>query len=84
MAIGINSSANENNDKIFNLYVAVLRILEPQSVINPSAPPPEHAFTQLQNGCARNADSSGFYRRVRRLRVSKFPTQYCVSPFWKA
>jgi hypothetical protein len=41
VAIGINSSANENNDKIFNLYVAVLRILEPQSVINPSAPPPE-------------------------------------------
>ena len=48
MAIGINSSANENNDKIFNLYVAVLRILEPQSVINPSAPPPEPPADQPQ------------------------------------
>ena len=41
VAIGINSSANGNNDKIFNLYVAVLRILEPQSFINASAPSPE-------------------------------------------
>jgi D-alanyl-D-alanine carboxypeptidase len=39
VAIGINSSAFP--DAIGDLYQAVLGILEPQSVINPSAPPPD-------------------------------------------
>jgi hypothetical protein len=39
VAIGINSSAFP--DAIGDLYGAVLGILEPQSEINPSAPPPD-------------------------------------------
>jgi D-alanyl-D-alanine carboxypeptidase len=39
VVIALNSSAND--DKISSLYQAVLGILEPQSVINPNAPPPE-------------------------------------------
>jgi D-alanyl-D-alanine carboxypeptidase len=39
VAIGINSSASP--DALGSLYGAVLGILEPQSEINPSAPPPE-------------------------------------------
>jgi hypothetical protein len=41
VAIAVNSAVNTNNDKISYLYLTVLGILEPQSVINPSAPPPE-------------------------------------------
>ena len=37
--IGINSSVNEIDDTIGSLYRVVFGILEPQSVINPSAPP---------------------------------------------
>jgi D-alanyl-D-alanine carboxypeptidase len=40
VVIGVNSSVDENDDKIGSLYRVVLGILEPQSVINPSAPPP--------------------------------------------
>ena len=40
VVIGINSSINANDDAIGPLYQTVLGILEPQSVINPSAPTP--------------------------------------------
>jgi len=39
VVIGINSAVNDNDDTISSLYRAVLGILEPQSVINTSAPP---------------------------------------------